>query len=164
MVRHADIKLPILCDGQGQTTLGGLRTQCGAQRMFHQPPLLMRVVLQDSQVWIVPIVRGKWRYRSHSLVVVTQLTLVAPQWTGQHQQSSMKFRDYISKKYRQKYSGNFSRMYRYRRYFWQKVSVSISAMLFESIINNPDHNIPWWTEVTCIWQSLNYSQLMSRHK
>jgi len=25
----------------------------------------------------------------------------------------------------------------YRRYFWQKVSVLISAILFESIVNNP---------------------------
>jgi len=52
MARNVDIKLPILCDGQGQTTLGGLilRTQCGAQRMFYQPPLLMRVALQGSQV------------------------------------------------------------------------------------------------------------------
>ena len=68
MARNTDIKLPILCDGQGQTTLGRLilRTQCGAQPMFHQPSLLMRVALQGSQVWIVPMVRGKWCYRSHS--------------------------------------------------------------------------------------------------
>ena len=91
MVINADIKLLILCDGQGQTTLGGLNlwTQGGTQRMFHQPPLLMRVALQGSQVWIAPIVLGKWCYRSHSLVAVTQLTSVAPQWTGQHQQSSV---------------------------------------------------------------------------
>jgi len=158
MARNTDIKLPILCDGQSQTTLGGLslRTQCGAQRMFHHPPLLMRVSLQGSQVWIVHIVRGKWCYRSHSSVAVIQLTLVAPQWTGQHQQSSMKFRDYISKKYRQKYRGNFSRTYRYRYrwYFWQKVSVSISAMLFESIVNNPGWNWWWWYSVDglmCRW-------------
>ena len=62
MARNTDIKLPILCDGQSQTTLCGLilRTQCGAQPMFHQP--LMRVALHGSQVWIVPIVRGKWCY------------------------------------------------------------------------------------------------------
>jgi len=64
MARNTDIKLPILCDGQSQTMLGRLilRTQCGTQRMFHQPPLLMRVALHGSQVWIVPIVHGKWCY------------------------------------------------------------------------------------------------------
>ena len=28
MARNADIKLPILCDGQGQTTLGGQWANC----------------------------------------------------------------------------------------------------------------------------------------
>ena len=77
LARNIGTKLPILCDGQGQTTLGGLilRTKCGMQGTFHQPPLLMRVALKGSH--LVPVAHGKWCYRSHSSVAVTQVTPLA---------------------------------------------------------------------------------------